>query len=139
MCMHATFYARYLLEGQDPPDIIDADPPMADIWSDIIGTSPIDHYGRSFAFHHPAQRADWTTARGRIDVPVLVTMGEFDWFENRAGHETLIRIVNRRKTGLARFAVIPLMDHHFTLFKDAGDAFRNESGGTMLSHFCASR
>ena len=125
---HAAFYARYLIEGQDPPDIIEADPRMADIWSDIIGTSATDHYGRAFAFHHQAQLADWTAAWGRIDFPVLMTMGEYDWFENRAGHETVIQIVNRRRPGLARFAVIPQMDHHFTLFESAGDAFRDEGG-----------
>jgi pimeloyl-ACP methyl ester carboxylesterase len=125
---HAAFYARYLLEGQDPPDIIEADPAMAGIWSDIIGTSATNHYGRAFAFHQQAQLADWTAAWGRIDVPVLMTMGEFDWFENRAGHETVIRIVNRRKAGLAHFEVLPQMDHHFTLFESAGDAFRDEGG-----------
>ncbi len=133
---HAAFYARYLLEGRDPPDIIEADPGMADTWSDIIGTSATHHYGRAFAFHHQAQRADWTAAWSRIDVPVLVTMGEFDWFENQAGHETVVRIVNRREPGLARFVVIPRMDHHFTLFGSAGDAFLDEGGradaGTFL-------
>jgi pimeloyl-ACP methyl ester carboxylesterase len=125
---HATFYTRYLLEGQDPPDIIDSDPGMADVWSDIIGTSATDHYGRAFAFHHQAQLADWTAAWARIDVPVLMTMGEFDWFENRAGHETVIRIVNQRKPGLAHLAIVPHMDHHFSLFGSPGDAFHNEGG-----------
>lgn len=125
---HAIFYSRYLLEGQDPPDIIKADPRMAEIWPDIIGTSATDHYGRAFAFHHQAQQADWTAAWGRIDVPVLMTMGQLDWFENRAGHETVIRIINRRGPGLARFETIPQMDHHFTLFESAGDAFRDEDG-----------
>lgn len=125
---HADFYARYLLDGQDPPDIIAADPAMADTWSDIIGTSATDHYGRAFAFHHQAQQANWTAAWGRVVVPVLMTMGEFDWFENRAGHETVVRIVNRRQPGLARFVMIPQMDHHFTLFEHAGDAFRDEGG-----------
>ena len=31
MRQHARFYARYLLEGQNPPDIIEADPKMADV------------------------------------------------------------------------------------------------------------
>ena len=132
---HATFYARYLLEGQDPPDIIEADPSMAEVWSDIIGTSATDHYGRAFAFHHQAQLADWVAAWGRIDVPVLMTMGEFDWFESQTGHETVIRIVNRRDPGLARLAVIPKMDHHFTLFESAGDAFRDEGGQANAEPF----
>lgn len=128
MSEHAAFHTRYLIEGQDPSAIVDADPGTADTWSDIIGTSATAHYGRAFSFHQQAQRANWTAAWGEIDVPVLMTMGEFDWFENRAGHETVIRIVNRRAPALARFALIPRMDHHFTLFDSAGDAFRDEGG-----------
>jgi pimeloyl-ACP methyl ester carboxylesterase len=122
------FHTRYLLEGRDPPAIIAADPAMAEVWAGIIGTSPDDHYGRPFAFHQQAQQADFTAAWGRVDVPVLVVMGEYDWFENRAGHETVMRIVNRQGPGLARFEVIPRMDHHFTLFDSAEAAFRGEGG-----------
>lgn len=125
---HQAFYSRYLLDGMDPPDIIAAYPSMAAVWSDIIGTSADAHYGRAFAFHQQAQQADWTAAWGRIDVPVLVVMGEYDWFENRAGHETVVRIVNRQRPGLARFEQIPRMDHHFTVFPDARAAFRDEGG-----------
>jgi pimeloyl-ACP methyl ester carboxylesterase len=132
---HQAFYSRYLLEGLDPPAIIEADPAMADVWPDIIGTSADAHYGRAFAFHQQAQEADWTAAWSQIDVPVLVVMGEYDWFENRAGHETVVRIVNRRRAGLARFEFIPQMDHHFTLFPDAGAAFRDEGGRGDASPF----
>lgn len=137
MRAHQAFYAQYLLEGKDPPDIIAADPAMAAVWSDIIGTSADAHYGRAFAFHQQAQQADWTAAWGRIDVPVLVVMGEYDWFENPAGHETVARIVNRKQAGLARFEVIPQMDHHFTVFPDAGAAFRDEDGRGNAGPFLA--
>ncbi|MGI9225045.1 MAG: alpha/beta hydrolase family protein [Woeseiaceae bacterium] len=135
MRAHQAFYAQYLLEGLDPPDIIAADPTMAAVWDDIIGTSADAHYGRAFAFHQQAQQADWTAAWGRITVPVLVVMGEYDWFENRAGHETVARMVNRQRVGLARFEVIPRMDHHFTVFPDAGAAFRDEDGRGDASPF----
>ena len=125
---HQAFHAKYLLEGLDPPDIIDTDPSMAAVWSDIVGTSADAHYGRVFAFHQQAQRADWTAAWSRIDVPVLLVMGEYDWFENRAGHETVVHIVNRRQAGLARFESITRMDHHFVVFPDTRAAFREEGG-----------
>lgn len=131
------FYSRYLLEGLDPPAIIEADPAMAATWSDIIGTSADAHYGRAFAFHQQAQQADWTAAWSRIDVPVLVVMGEYDWFENRAGHETVVRVVNRRQPGLARFELIPQMDHHFVVFPDARAAFREEGGRDDARPFLA--
>jgi pimeloyl-ACP methyl ester carboxylesterase len=132
---HALFHTKYLLAGRNPPEIIKAEPDMAEVWSDIIGTSPDAHYGRPFAFHHQAQGADWTAAWGQIDVPVLIMMGEYDWFENRAGHETVAYIVNRRQAGLARFEVIPGMDHHFSLFDTAIDAFRDEIGRPDASPF----
>ncbi len=122
------FYARYLLDGRDPPAIIAADPALAAVWSGIIGTSADGHYGRPFAFHQQAQQQDWTAAWGRIEVPVLMVMGEYDWFENRAGHETVARVVNRRRDGLARFELIAQMDHHFTLFPNAQAAFRDDGG-----------
>jgi dienelactone hydrolase len=134
---HQALYVRYLLEGQDPPAIIEADPAMAAVWSDIIGTSADAHYGRAFAFHQQAQQADWTAAWGRIGVPVLIVMGEYDWFENRAGHETVARIVNRRQAGLARFEMIPQMDHHFVVFPDARAAFREEGGRDDARPFLA--
>ncbi|MEO0996308.1 MAG: alpha/beta fold hydrolase [Pseudomonadota bacterium] len=129
------FYSRYLLDGRDPPAIIEADPAMADVWSGIVGTSADGHYGRPFAFHQQAQRQDWTAAWGRIDVPVLMVMGEYDWFENRAGHETVARIVNRRRDGLARFELIRQMDHHFTVFPDARAAFRDDGGRADAAPF----
>jgi dienelactone hydrolase len=135
MKQHQAFYTQYLLEGLNPPAIIEADPAMSEVWSDIIGTSADAHYGRAFAFHQQAQQADWTAAWGQIDVPVLVVMGEYDWFENRAGHETVARIVSQRRMGLGRFEFIPQMDHHFTLFPDAGAAFRDEGGRGDASPF----
>jgi pimeloyl-ACP methyl ester carboxylesterase len=134
---HQAFYAQYLLKGMDPPAIIAADPAMAAVWSDIIGTSADAHYGRAFAFHQQAQQADWTAAWGRLDVPVLMVMGEYDWFENQAGHETVVRIVNRQQAGLARLEVIPQMDHHFTVFPDARAAFRDEGGRGDAAPFLA--
>ncbi len=125
---HAMVHARYLLEGEDPPTIIRSEPGLADVWSEIVGSGADHHYGRPFAFHHQAQRADWAAAWARVDVPVLVTMGEYDWFENRAGHETVVRVVNSRRPRLARFAVVPKMDHHFTLFNSPEAAFRDEGG-----------
>ena len=125
---HQSFYSRYLLDGLDPPHIIETDPAMAAVWSDIIGTSPDSHYGRAFAFHQQAQQADWTAAWGRIDVPLLLVMGEYDWFENRAGHETVTRILNRQRPGIAQFHIIPRLDHHFSAFPDAAAAFRGDGG-----------
>lgn len=122
------FHVQYLLEGRDPRRIIAADPAQADVWNGIVGTAADSHYGRPFAFHQQAQRADWAAAWGRVDVPVLAVMGEFDWFENTEGHQTLVRAVNRDHPGLARLEIIPRMDHHFALYESPDAAFRNDDG-----------
>jgi dienelactone hydrolase len=122
------FHVQYLIEGRNPDAIIAADPPLAGVWSGIVGTAADSHYGRPFAFHQQAQRADWAAAWGRVTVPALVVMGAFDWFENTEGHETSVRAANRNEPGLARLEIIPRMDHHFTLFDSAEAAFRGQGG-----------
>jgi len=128
MKRHASFHARYLLEGLSPPEILKAEPAFADVWAEIVGASRDAHYGRPFAFHHQAQRADWTRAWAAVSVPVLVVMGEYDWFEDREAHETIVSTVNRRQRGLARLEILPRMDHHFALFETPEAAFQDKSG-----------
>ena len=122
------FHVQYLIEGRNPDAMIDADPSLAGVWSGIVGTAADSHYGRPFAFHQQAQRADWAAAWGRVTVPALVVMGAFDWFENVEGHQTSVRAANRNEPRLARLEIISRMDHHFTLFDSAEAAFRGEGG-----------
>ena len=117
---HQIFYSRYLLDGQDPPAIIETGPAMGDVWSDIIGTSTGTHYGRAFAFHHQAQQQDWPAAWGQIDAPVLIVMGEYDWFENRAGHETVVRCLNLRCPRRVNLGLQPDRVHLFCVAKKDG-------------------
>ncbi len=49
--------------------------------------------------------------------------GEYDWFEDAAGHEVITRIVDRANPGKARFHVIPQTDHHFMRYPTAEPAF----------------
>ena len=120
---HTRLLVHYLVEGGDPPAIIRDNPDLASTWSETIGTSPHDHYGRPFAFHQQAQRADWAAAWARVEVPVLAVQGAYDWFESPAGGRTIERLAPN-----ARFQVIPRMDHHFTLFDSAEQAFAEQGG-----------
>lgn len=120
---HIRLHVRYLLEGTDPPDIIREDPAMGPVWERTFGTSEGAHYGRPFAFHQQAQRADWAAAWTRIDAPVLAVQGAFDWFENPEGGRTIERLAPN-----GRFVVLPNMDHHFTLYDSARQAFAGEGG-----------
>lgn len=129
MTARANFFARYLLEGESPAAISRSDPPLGAVWSRIVGASGDTHYGRPLAFHQQAQRQDWPRAWTRVNAPVLVLYGEYDWYESRDAASLIADIVNRTRPGSATFTVIPKLDHHFSRFASREDA-RAERGGT---------
>jgi dienelactone hydrolase len=125
----SAYFSRYLLKGESPGAIAASDPQLGKVWSRIVGTSSDAHYGRPFAFHSQAQRQDWAGAWAKVDAPVLVLFGEYDWFESRDAAELIARIVNRQRPGTATFRELPKLNHHFSRFATARDAFA-EKGGT---------
>ena len=122
------FLNRYLIDGATPTEIAASNPQLGKVWSRMVGTEASSHYGRPFTFHQQAQRADWAAAWSRVKVPVLAMYGEYDWFESRDATALISRIVNRTRPGLATFVEIPKMNHHFTLFTTAEDAFAERNG-----------
>jgi pimeloyl-ACP methyl ester carboxylesterase len=124
------FLDRYLIKGETPAQIAAADATLGAVWTRIVGTSPTAHYGRPFAFHQQAQRADWAAAWSRVRAPVLAVHGAFDWFESRDAASLIARIVNAMSPGRGTFVEIPGMNHHFWEFKNAADAF-NETNGRV--------
>jgi dienelactone hydrolase len=122
------FFERYLIGGATPLEIAAADPELGAVWQRITGTSASGHYGRPFAFHEQAQRADWAGAWSRVRAPVLAMLGEYDWFESREPAALIARIVNARFPGRGTFVEVPRMNHHFELFATADDAFHERNG-----------
>jgi dienelactone hydrolase len=122
------YFLRYLIDGETPSQIAASDPKLGAVWRRIVGTSANGHYGRPFAFHQQAQRADWAGAWSRVRAPVLVMYGEYDWFESRDAAFLIARIVNAKSPGRATFVEIPRMDHHFSFFPSAEEAFRGTTG-----------
>jgi hypothetical protein len=59
---------------------------------------PLDEWQRTweFDFHQQAQKQDWAAAWGRVNAPVLVLYGEYDWYEDAAAHAL---IANRKQQG----------------------------------------
>ena len=119
-----------MLKGESPRAIATTDPELGKVWPRIVGTSEDGHYGRPFAFHQQAQRQNWSGAWARVNAPVLVLFGEYDWFESRDAAQLIADIVNARKPGSASFRELPQLDHHFTRFANAQDAFRERAGTT---------
>jgi dienelactone hydrolase len=122
------FFDRYLIQGETPARIAASDPKLGEVWKRIVGASESGHYGRPFAFHHQAQRADWAGAWTRVRAPVLAVYGEYDWFESRDATALIARIVSSKQTGRGTYIEIPRMNHHFTAFGSAEDAFTETNG-----------
>jgi dienelactone hydrolase len=124
------FLFRYLVERRTPDAIRRADAALGAAWSQITGTEGDTHYGRPVSFHHQAQDQDWAAAWSRVQAPVLVLHGEYDWYEDRAAATLIERIVNQDGPVRARLRVIPRTDHHFMRFDRAEDAVGGATGTT---------
>jgi pimeloyl-ACP methyl ester carboxylesterase len=128
MTLRLQFFDRYLIAHQTPAQIAAADATVGAVWSRIVGTAADGQYGRPFAFHQQAQRADWATAWSKVQAPVLAMYGEYDWFESRDATSLIARIVNARSPGRGTYAEVPRMNHHFAEFSSAEAAFAEKKG-----------
>ena len=128
MTLRLQFFEKYLIRGQSPSQITAADSEVGAVWSRIVGTSADGHYGRPFAFHQQAQKADWANAWSKVNAPVLALYGEYDWFESHDATTLITRIVNAKTAGRGTFAEIPRMNHHFTQFPSATAAYAEKEG-----------
>ncbi len=126
----ALFLSGYLLDARTPDAIVERDPDLAGVWTQIVGTGDGTHYGRPLAFHQQAQAQNWPAAWAAVQAPVLSLYGAYDWFESADAHRLVADIVNRQHPGQGRFVVIPGTDHHFMRYPDRMAAFREE-GGTV--------
>lgn len=128
MTLRLQFVERYLVRGQTPAQITAADANVGAVWPRIVGTSADGHYGRPFAFHQQAQKADWAAAWSKVNAPVLAMFGEYDWFESRDATSLIARIANARAPGSGTFVEIPRMNHHFAQYPNATAAFTEKDG-----------
>jgi pimeloyl-ACP methyl ester carboxylesterase len=128
MTLRFQFLDRYLIANQTPAQIAAADAGIGAVWSRIVGTAADGQYGRPFAFHQQAQRADWAAAWSKVKSPVLAMYGEYDWFESRDATTLITRIVNSKSPGRGTYAEVPRMNHHFAEFTSAEAAFAEKDG-----------
>jgi pimeloyl-ACP methyl ester carboxylesterase len=119
---------EYLVRRRAPQEMIASNPRLAEAWRLLGGLEGDLQYGRCAAFHQQAQAADWAAAWERVRVPVLALFGEHDWFEDPAGTAWIAELVNRGTPGLARFELVPGLDHHFTRYPSLSASVRGEGG-----------
>jgi pimeloyl-ACP methyl ester carboxylesterase len=99
-------------------------PDLAKLWYDAPGHL----YGRPLAFFQGAQAANIAAAWEKIDAPVLVQWGEYDWIMSHDDHQLIADIVNRKHPGRATFQVRPKTDHHFSTFDSLQASFNGDGG-----------
>ncbi|MEM7017296.1 MAG: alpha/beta hydrolase, partial [Pseudomonadota bacterium] len=134
MVQHILFHTEYLLRGKTPEQVVEAYPELKATRSDILGLGDGEHYGRPYAYHQQAARKNFLKAWSQVNVPVLVTYGEYDQFELRYGHEMIARLVNRLRPGSARFELLPKMDHDYGVYASAEDAYSWVRGDNAPGH-----
>lgn len=119
-------YTRYLIGRERPADILRSRPEYAEFWID----QPGHQYGRPARYFHEVQHTNIAAAWDSVSTPVLVLYGSNDWVMAREDHEMIVRIVNTRRPGTARLAVLEGVDHNLVRYTGRVQAFRGESGAT---------
>jgi dienelactone hydrolase/glyoxylase-like metal-dependent hydrolase (beta-lactamase superfamily II) len=128
MALIEELLGEYLIRRRAPDAIASRAPGLAEAWRLLGGLENGLQYGRSAAFHQQAQAADWAGAWEKCPVPVLALLGEHDWFEEPGSAAWIADLVNRRRPGLARFELIPGLDHHFDRYPSLAASVRGEGG-----------
>jgi pimeloyl-ACP methyl ester carboxylesterase len=123
----ARVYADWLLGGVRPPQQITADAARAAVWRGITGSSPDGQFGRPFAFHEQAERQDVLAEWAKIRAPVLVMLGEADWFEDLESAQLVADTV-RAHGQRAQLASFPRLDHHFNRYSSNDAVYAGEKG-----------
>jgi pimeloyl-ACP methyl ester carboxylesterase len=128
MTLRYQFFGRYLIRSETPAQIAATDPTLGAVWKRIVGTDEKGQYGRPFAFHQQAQRADWAAAWSKIDAPVLAMYGAYDWFESPEATALIARIANVRSAGRGTYVEVPRMNHHFAQYRSPENAYAEKNG-----------
>ncbi|HSL23161.1 MAG TPA: alpha/beta hydrolase [Vicinamibacterales bacterium] len=124
----SAFLSEYLQKRRNPRQIAADTPALATVWQTLVGTEGDLHYGRPTSFHQQAHHQDWARAWSQVRSPVLVLLGEYDWYEDPGSAQLIARLVNRNAPGRARFITIPATDHHFTRYATREEAVKGSGG-----------
>jgi uncharacterized protein len=119
MPLVAEFYTDYLIKKQFPVDILNAKPHLKDIWDD----EDKRQYGITAAYYHQLQQLNIAEAWSKVNVPVYIAFGDYDFLMSRDDHEKIAELVNKNKPGLASFELLPQMNHSVFWFNAIQDGF----------------
>lgn len=114
-----SFYAEYLIKKRKPSEIIKATPAYKTLWyqeNDL-------QFGRPVKYYQQLQDLNIGYYWSKINCPVLVVYGEYDWIMSKAEQENIIQLLNRKKEGTAELKIIPGMNHHYSKYTSPQEAF----------------
>lgn len=121
---YAAFYDLFLHEKLTPAQVLGRRPDLRSLWHD----EPDGQYGRPAAYYHQVEALNVEEAWSKIDLPVLVLHGEYDWIMSTNEAEHAVEIVNAHAPGRATLAILARTDHHFGVYATPGDAYREQGG-----------
>ena len=121
---YAEFYTDYLRRKMTPGAILKAKPYLSPLWYG----GPEQQYGRPASFFHQLEDLNLSASWEKVETPVLVMHGEYDWIMSRDDHELIAEIVNSKQAGRATFIELPKTDHLFMTFENMSKAFNGEGG-----------
>ena len=119
---YAEFYTDYLHRKMTPGEILKAKPHLAPLWDE----GPEHQYGRPASFFHQLQELNLSASWERVEAPILVMYGEYDWIMSRDDHELIVEIANSKQAGRAKFIELAKSDHLFMAFENMSKAFNGE-------------
>jgi pimeloyl-ACP methyl ester carboxylesterase len=135
MLRRIRFQMHYLLEKKTPDQVVAAYPDLAGVWESLLGTDAKPHYGRPHAWHWQAAEKDFLGAWSRIEAPVMVVFGEYEQFEMRHGHRTIVDTVNALRPETARWLEIPKAGHDLRIYADPRSAYGFSGGERRIELF----
>ena len=122
------FHYEYLVKARHPDAVAQDSAEMAKIRQDIRGLGAVDHYGRPFAWHQQAAARNFLGAWVKLNAPALVVFNDFEQFEARYGHRSIVDVLNRMRPGSARLVVQPRVGHSNRTYTSIHDAYAGADG-----------
>jgi pimeloyl-ACP methyl ester carboxylesterase len=120
----ATLYHDWLIKNEDMDQVLSEHSDPAELWPE--GKDHSHLYGRPLAFYQQLQKLNLAGAWARVNVPILVLHGQFDWIMSREDHELIAQYVNSNRPDRARFVEVPEMGHTFQHYLSFADAFHGK-------------
>lgn len=110
-------YSEYLIHKRIPGDVIIQKPHLKEVWD-----GEFDHqWGLPVRYMQQLQDLDIASAWSKVNVPTYVFYGDYDLAMAREDHQKIADLINKNGKTLAKFEVIPQMNHSLFWFENLLD------------------